>query len=108
MKAATASKTNKRVTRETKLIERVLAEGGFAHAEAYRYNSACIRIRVVDPAFRDKSIVEREDLVYPLVEKLPEDTQADITFLLLITPEEREGRRAHLNWEFDDPTPSSL
>lgn len=73
---------------------------------AYRYNLASIRVRLVDSSFRGKSRTEREEMVYPIIEQLPETTQDDITILLLLTPEEAASTLR--NMEFEHPTPSRL
>jgi stress-induced morphogen len=98
-------------TDETRSVEELLRQHfpgyppDYAPA-AYRYNLASIRVRVVDPAFRGKSRVEREDMVYPILEQLPDATQDDITILLLFTPEQADN--ALMNMEFEHPTPSRL
>ncbi len=61
--------SEKRKTAETEQIERLL-EALFARTEVYRYNSASIRLRIVDERFKDKSIPEREAMVEPHLEKL--------------------------------------
>jgi len=43
-------------------------------------------VRLINDRFRRKDRVEREEMVLPLIEQLPEDTQADIMVLLLLTP----------------------
>ena len=78
----------------------------FAEVKAYRYNSASIRVRIIDGRFGGHSRPEREELILPLLEQLPEDVQSDITMLLLLTPDEMSG--SLLNLEFEDPSPSML
>jgi hypothetical protein len=77
-----------------------------ATIEAYRYNPASIRVRIIDPEFRDKDILEREEVVDRILETLPEEVRAEITILLLLTPKERQTSLGSM--EFDDPTPSRL
>jgi hypothetical protein len=72
----------------------------------YRYNSASIRVRVIDERFLGRSIVDRENEVLPLIRQLPEDIQAQITVLLLLAPS--ETAESFMNVEFEDPTPSRL
>ena len=50
--------------------------------------------------------ISREKKVLPRLERLPEETQADIALVLLLTPAERQD--SLMNLEFDDPTPSRL
>lgn len=105
-------KTQLRKTAETKKVEKILREQirDFPPEyppEAYRYNSACIRVRVVSPLFQDMDLSERAKLVYPILKKgLPEETWWDITMVLLFSPDEMEDSIA--NREFESPTPSSL
>ena len=94
-------------TRETKAIEKLMTEHFPNHARdfppaAYRYNPASIRVRVVDEQFKDKSLTERERMVRPILEELPEETQADIMILLLLSPDEMNGTM--MSHEFDHPT----
>ncbi len=95
-------------TPETEEIERLL-KGTFPGTEVYRYNSASIRVRIVDERFKGKPASERDAMVEPLLARLPEDTQADITMLLLLVPDEAEGSpRSLLYLEFEHPSPSLL
>jgi hypothetical protein len=48
------------------------------------------------------SRLERTDLVEAELAKLPDDLQASITMLVLVTPEER--KTSLLSLEFDDPS----
>ncbi|SRR5216683_1829656 len=93
-----------------RILETLRSEYGTKHArakiEAYRYNPASIRVRIVDPDFRNQGILEREAVVDHILRTLPEDIQADITILLLLTPE--ESKASFGSMEFDDPTPSRL
>ena len=91
---------------EQALSEHYLPNHPQARIGAYRYNSASIRVRIIDPDFEGKSIVTREAEVLPIVRDLPDRLQDQITMLLLITPEESE--RSLLSAEFDDPKRSRL
>ena len=104
------AKNGKQQTDETRAIEQHLKRE-FAAVEAYRYNSASIRVRVIDERFRGKSEVEREQLVLPLIHKLPEETQADVTMLIMLTTDEHADSVSSMNvanLEFDSPSPSRL
>ena len=97
-------------TPETREVERVLRKV-FPKTDAYRYNSGSIRVRVVDARFEGKSNEERDQLVEPLLEQLPERTQADIINLITLSPSETKGsasKRSLANEEFEDPSPSML
>lgn len=100
-------------TAETREVERVLKEAGFKQVDAYRYNSASIRVRVIDRRFDGLARDERDSLVEPHLEQLPESTQADIVTLFTFAPSELKETRKHLreialNAEFEDPSPSIL
>jgi hypothetical protein len=100
-------------TDETRTIEDVLKHAGFQTVDAYRYNSASIRVRVIDPRFEGLPTEKRDAMVEPYLEKLPEDTQADIMTLFTFAPSELQRspktfREFSLNTEFDDPSPSML
>ncbi len=78
---------------------------------AYRYNSVSIRVRIVSERFAGLDRVGREELVNPLIERLPDDVQDDITILLLLTPAEHAKRFERLDLldiEFDEPTASAI
>ncbi len=92
-------------TPESASIEQALGRA-FEDVSSYRYNSASIRVRVIDERFRGKSPSEREALVAPLLEALPESIQDDITILLLLAPGELD--RSLANLEFEEPSPSSF
>lgn len=81
-------------------------------AEYYRYNSASIRIRIVDSMFEGLSEDERENIAYSYIDQLPDSIANDITLLLLFTPDEIANPETTIfglaNLEFDDPRLSRL
>ena len=77
-----------------------------AKIEVYRQNSASVRARIVDPDFEGLSKAKRHDTVWAFIRDLPEDRQAEISVLLLLTPDELKTSLA--NYEFDNPVPSNL
>jgi hypothetical protein len=91
-------------------IVKVLGEYEAAHpqaeVEAYRHNAVSVRIRVLNPEFAGRTRAEREEEIWAKLNKLPEETLAEISLLLLLTPE--EAQRSFANSEFDDPIPSKL
>lgn len=100
-------------TDETRQVEQFLLDAGFERVDAYRYNSASIRVRVIDPRFEGRSVEERDAMVEPHLDRLPERTQADIVNLFTFAPSELQQtpqtfREFLLNTEFEDPTPSML
>ena len=96
-------------TPETRKVEEVVRVK-FPKTDAYRFNSASIRVRIIDDRFEGHSREERDAMVEPLLDKLPATTQADIINLLTLTPGEinNPGRRSLSNLEFEDPSDSNL
>src|SRR3954447_22730609 len=109
MNRKTKSRWEKMRTDETRLVEKILRKV-FPNTDAYRYNSASIRVRIIDPRFKGKSIEERDALVEPLLDQLPEATQADIMNLITLSPNETTNslHASFANTEFEDPSPSGL
>src|SRR5437879_4685786 len=77
-----------------------------AKIEVYRYNSASVRIRIIDPDFQGYNRIAREQLVWTILDELSDGAVQDISLLLLLTPQETVESFA--NREFDHPTPSRL
>jgi stress-induced morphogen len=98
-----------RKTDETRAIERMFREH-YPDTEAYRYNSASIRVRIIDEAFAGKSDIEREQMVDPILDKLSEATQSHIMLLLTLTESETKdfGKDYLTNLEFENPSVSKL
>ena len=96
-------------TDESRAVEERLRRV-FQRTDAYRYNSASLRIRVIDPRFEGLSAEQRDALVEPLLDELDPRTQADIVNLITRSPSELSGtgRRSLANFEFDEPSPSTL
>jgi len=100
-------------TEETRMVEDAVRDAGFDKVDAYRYNAASIRLRVVDSRFEGLSTEERDAMIEPCLARLPERTQADIISLFCFAPSElaqtpRLSREFRQNAEFDDPSPSIL
>lgn len=113
MTNATALRWETMRTEETRHVESVLRSVGFELADAYRYNAASIRVRVIDSRFEGLTSEKRDAMVEPVLEQLPERTQADIMTLLTLAPSEllqtpKTFREFVKNTEFDDPSPSML
>ncbi len=91
-------------------IVKVLREYDAAHPhaeiEAYRQNSVSVRVRILNPEFAGRSRAQREEEVWAVLNKLPEEAVAEISLLLLLTPDETKNSLA--SWEFDAPIPSKL
>ncbi|HEX7448385.1 MAG TPA: hypothetical protein VF306_12610 [Pirellulales bacterium] len=100
-------------TDETRRVEDTLRNAGFEMVDAYRYNSASIRVRVIDSRFEHLSPEKRDAMIEPHLDQLPESTQADIISLFSFAPSELQQapktfRQFLLNAEFEDPSPSML
>jgi len=109
----TSSRWESRRTDETQGVEQALRAAGFERVDAYRYNLASIRVRVIDPRFEGLSTEKRDAVVEPHLEVLPERTQADIISLFTFAPSElnaspRTLKELMMNVEFEDPSPSRL
>jgi hypothetical protein len=112
MTTSTAKAWESKRTPETRDIEELLRKS-FKQADSYRYNSASIRIRVIDERFEGMPREKRDALVEEQIDKLPPETQRDIVTLLTFAPSElsdvkKTFREFMLNTEFDDPSPSML
>jgi len=100
-------------TDETRLIEETLHQAGLATVDSYRYNSAVIRLRVIDPRFEGMRMGQRFDIVEPVLDRLPDDISSSIMGALLLAPSElvqsrKTARQFAENVEFEEPTPSIL
>jgi stress-induced morphogen len=78
-----------------------------ANASVYRQNSGSIRIRILDDRFTGWSRGQRHDYVWDfIVSRLSEDDMQEISVLLPITRAEQGS--SFMNFDFDDPLPSTL
>ena len=74
-----------------------------AKIDVYRHGSGSIRIRVINPSFRGLDRVDRDTEAWKVLERLPDEVQSEITFLILLTPS--ETKKSFANLEFEDPVP---
>lgn len=104
------SKTGRRLGPDLLEITQALEGYQQSHPEAviksYRQNSVSIHVRIIDPGLRGMDKAERHDLIWKILESLPESMLSQISILLLLTPEEVKGSFA--NMDFEDPIPSRL
>lgn len=77
-----------------------------AKIEVYRQNSVSVRVRVIASEFKGTSRAEREDDLWRVLDELPEEVVAEISLLLMFTPD--EAKTSFANLEFDNPIPSPL
>src|SRR5205085_938339 len=91
-------------------IRESLAQYESSHPEAdiqvRRQNSVSVRLRIIDPDFQGMDRVDRDSLVWRSLEKLPEQTQSQVTMVLLLTPE--EAKTSFANLDFEHPVSSQL
>lgn len=109
----TKSRWHGKRTEESNSVEQLLREAGFEQVDAYRYNSASIRVRVVDSRFEKLSISKRHTMLNKHLSRLPEETERDIVSLLLLSPSEladpeKNDGVGQENAEFERPSPSRL
>ena len=99
-------------TDETRVVGDLLGKH-FERADSYRYNSASIRVRVIDSRFEGMPREERDAMVEKYLDQLPPEIQRDIVTLYTFAPSELKEtpntfREFMLNTEFDHPSPSML
>ena len=87
-------------------LETYRASHPSAKIDSYRQNSASIRIRIIDADFQKLDRAVRHDLIWEILEQLPEDIQSQVTVLLLLTP--AETKKSIANLDFENPIPSRL
>jgi stress-induced morphogen len=112
MTTATTPPWEDKRTPETRAVENLLGQH-FEQVDSYRYNSASIRVRVVDQRFEGLSREDRDAMVEAFIDQLPPDTQAYIVTLFTFAPSELRQtpatfREYMLNTEFAAPSPSML
>jgi hypothetical protein len=112
MTTATLPRWETKRTDETRMVEDLLRQH-FERADSYRYNTASIRVRVIDSRFENMSREKRDGMVEPYLDQLPPETQRDIVTLFTFAPSEltqspETFREYMLNTEFEDPSPAML
>jgi stress-induced morphogen len=112
MTTATIPRWETKRTDETRAVEELLRQH-FEQADSYRYNSASIRVRVIDPRFEGMPREGRDTMVEQYLDQLPPETQRDIVTLMTFAPSELQRsattfREFLLNTEFEDFSPSKL
>ena len=89
-----------------KLMTAYASQHPRAKVDVKRYNSASVRVRVIDPDFAGSSWTDRDTQIWAVLDSLPDDTLAEISLLILLTPQ--EAKKSMTNLEFENPTPSRL
>lgn len=89
---------------QTRQIEEFLRACGFAEVECYQRKGFdyLLRVRVTDNRFQGMSRLDRMEWVEQEIAKLPDELQASITTLVVVTRDER--KTSLLSLEFDDPS----
>jgi len=72
-----------------------------AQIDIYRYNSVCVRVRIIDPWFAGLDFLGRRELIGKWLESLDDDAYTEISMTVLLTP--GEARRSFVNRKFEDP-----
>lgn len=91
-----------KTTPETENVESVFREHRFADVPSYRHHSTSIRLRVRDERFRGLSRVARLAMLEPIIEKLSEEAQQDLMFVLPIAPGQETRDFIVMHLEFED------
>jgi hypothetical protein len=99
-------KADKAINQMIEVLKVYQADHPAARIDLYRRNPVSVRIRIIDPSFAGATRSERSRAVWKYLDALSDDAQADISAVILLTPEETEKSLANL--EFEDPTPSRL
>ena len=74
--------------------------------DIYRQNRVSVRVRIIDPDLAGRSKVERSKAVWDYLDAMSDETVADLSTLILLTPE--ETKLSFANFEFEDSIPSGL
>jgi stress-induced morphogen len=108
MMTATTPAWEAKRTADTRMVEDHLRPH-FERVDSYRYNSASIRVRVIDTRFEGMSRDKRDALVEEQLDKLPPEIQRDIVTLFTFAPSELARtattiREFMQNTEFENPS----
>ena len=87
-------------------LERFHADHPEAQIDLYRQNPVSVRVRIIDACFMGRAKAERSRMAWKYLADLPDGADADISMLVLLTPEETV--KSFSNVEFEDPVPSRL
>lgn len=95
-------------TEETRQVEAAFKAAGWLGVDAYRYNSASIRLRVIDNRFEGVDRFHRIPMLDACLDKLPLETQSDLVVLFVFAPSDLQEtwqtyRFCQSNKEFESP-----
>lgn len=77
-----------------------------ARLDIQRLNDVSVRLRIIDPSFQRKDLVERDNEIWRYLETLPENVFTQITMVLLLTP--KELTKSIANLDFENPIPLDI
>jgi hypothetical protein len=93
---------------DVKAIRDVLAtykaEHPRARIEVRRRYAVCIQVRIIDPDFKNMRLIDRDSMLWRVMDSLPDEIVCQITMLLLLTPNEAKSPLAGM--ESDAPVRS--
>ena len=72
-----------------------------AQIELYRQNSVSVRIRIIDADFSSQNQAERSKETWKYLNNLSNETQSDISVLILLTPDETKTSLS--SFDFENP-----
>ena len=102
----TRGRTDPKIEKLMEALEQYSTKHPVADISLYRQNSVSVRIRIVDPSFKDRGRQDRHKAVWKYLGRLPEEVLSDVSMLLLLTPEEQLESFANQN--FEHPIPSKF
>jgi len=82
------------------------ADHAKARIEARRRSPWVVHLRIIDPDFKGVDDVDRFNLIWSCLEKLPESVASQVSLLLLLTP--AEAKKSPMNLDFEDVTSSPV
>ena len=94
------------IDRMIETLQEFQADHPKSQIDLYRQNSVSVRIRIVDPDFSGLTKADRSKATWKYLNSLPDEIQADLSALILLTPD--ETKKSAANIEFEDPIPSRL
>jgi hypothetical protein len=109
MTTTTLPEWKEKTTVDSQVVVDLLRQHGFAKSDAYRFNAASIRVRVIDDRFEGLSHEDRDGLIEPILDLLPLRIQGDIVNLQTWAPSDflpnskNYAKCLYLNGEFEHP-----
>ncbi len=95
-------KTDETLERIRCALDRYQKDHPDSQIDLYRHDRFSIRVRIIDPRFLRMRRVDRHDSVWQYLDVLSDETQSDISLLVLIAPS--EIKKSGANLVFEDPS----